>query len=82
MMYSWTYAFNRADPESIRQAREALHESDRLILKLGGVPWKPGVYGQKLILDTMEPNTRSLMMKIRKLLDPNSIMNPGNWESQ
>lgn len=82
MMYSWTYAFNRADPATIRQAREALHESDRLILELGGVPWKPGVYAQKLIVDNMEPNTRSLMMKIKELLDPNGIMNPGNWEVQ
>jgi glycolate oxidase len=82
MMFSWTYAFNRADPESIRHARQALHESDELILKLGGVPWKPGVHAQKLILDTMEPNTLRLMMKIKEALDPNGIMNPGNWEVQ
>jgi glycolate oxidase len=81
MMYSWTYAFNRADPATIRQAKEALHESDRLILELGGIPWKPGVYAQGLMMEHMDPNTRSLMMKLKKLLDPNGIMNPGNWEA-
>jgi glycolate oxidase len=80
MMFAWTYAFNRADPESIKQAREALHETDDLVLELGGVIWKPGTYGQKLLLDRLDPGARELMRKIKKLLDPNGIMNPGNWE--
>jgi len=80
MMFSWTYAFNRADPETIRQAREALHESDDLALELGGAIWKPGLYGQKLVMERMDPNTLDLMKKVKQLLDPNGIMNPGNWE--
>ena len=80
MMFSWTYAFNRADAETIRQAREALHESDDLALELGGTIWKPGLYGQKLLMERMDPNTLGLMKKVKQLLDPNGIMNPGNWE--
>lgn len=80
MMFSWTYAFNRADPESIKASREALHETDDLVLELGGAIWKPGVYGQKLVIERMDPNTLNLMKKVKKLLDPNGIMNPGNWE--
>jgi glycolate oxidase len=80
MMFSWTYAFNRADAETIRQAREALHETDALALELGGTIWKPGLYGQKLLKERFDPNTLDLMGKIKQLLDPNGIMNPGNWE--
>ena len=80
MMFAWTYAFSRADPESIRQAREGLHETDELALELGGTLWKPGLYGQKLVMDRLDPNTRNLMKKVKQLLDPNGIMNPGNWE--
>ncbi len=80
MMFAWTYAFNRADPATVIQAREALHETDRLVMELGGVIWKPGTYGQELLLQRLDPATRELMVKIRKLLDPNGIMNPGNWE--
>jgi FAD/FMN-containing dehydrogenase len=80
MMFSWTYAFNRADADSIRHAREALHETDGLVLELGGTIWKPGLYGQKLLKKRLDPNTLELMGKIKQLLDPNGIMNPENWE--
>ncbi len=80
MMFSWTYAFNRADPETIKHAKEALHETDDLALELGGTIWKPGLYGQKLVMERLNPGTLNLMKKVRQLLDPNGIMNPGNWE--
>jgi len=80
MMFAWTYAFNRADPATIDGARNALHETDRLVMELGGVIWKPGTYGQKLVLERLDPNTRELMKKIKGFLDPKGIMNPGNWE--
>jgi glycolate oxidase len=28
----------------------------------------------------MEPGTYALMKRVREVLDPNGIMNPGNWE--
>jgi glycolate oxidase len=31
-------------------------------------------------MERMDPNTLKLMTDIKKLLDPNGIMNPGNWE--
>ena len=80
MMFSWSYAFNRADDDTVRHAREALHETDSLVMDLGGVIWKPAVFGQELMMKKMDPNTLKLMKKVKTLLDPNNIMNPGNWE--
>jgi glycolate oxidase len=80
MMFSWSYAFNRADNETVRHAREALHETDEMVMELGGTIWKPAVFGQKLMMEKMDPTTLQLMKKVKNLLDPNGIMNPGNWE--
>jgi len=54
MMFSWTFAFNRADPETIEHAKTALHETDDPVLELGGTIWKPGLYGQKLVMEPHE----------------------------
>jgi FAD/FMN-containing dehydrogenase len=80
MMFSFSFPFNRADGESMERAREALHDSYLATIELGGIPWKPELIAQKIILERMDKNAVELMNQIRALLDPNGIMNPGNWE--
>jgi glycolate oxidase len=80
VMLAYSYAFNRAYEEEAERARGALDDTNRLTLELGGVVWKPELPAQKLILEKMDANTRQLMDRIKKTLDPNNIMNPGNWE--
>ncbi|MHA1687752.1 MAG: FAD-binding oxidoreductase [Promethearchaeota archaeon] len=80
IMFFISYSFNRADPNDIANARHALHETNVEVLKLGGIPWKPELKAQKMIMKKMDPNYLKLFQSIRKLLDPNNIMNPGNWE--
>ncbi len=80
MMFSWSYAFNRADQDTITHARNALHETDDLVMEMNTTIWKPAVYGQNLMMSRMDPATKALMKKVKTLLDPNNIMNPGNWE--
>lgn len=76
----FSYSFNRADPKDMENARNALHETNKLALELGGIPWKSELEGQKLILEKMDTNYKKLFCMIRNTLDPNKIMNPGNWE--
>ena len=47
---------------------------------MGGIPWKAEAPAQKEILKQMDPGTAALMDRLRNTLDPNRIMNPGNWE--
>jgi FAD/FMN-containing dehydrogenase len=81
VMLAYSYSFNRAIEEEAERARGALDETNRLTLELGGVVWKPELPAQKQILERMDANTRKLMDRIKKTLDPNNIMNPGNWEA-
>ncbi len=81
MMFFNAYAFNRADEDNMRRSALALEETNRSALELGGIPWKTEVPGQRDILKRMDPGTIELMKRIKSLLDPRGIMNPGNWEA-
>ena len=80
MMFSISFAFNRADPAMMGRVKEALDEATAFALEMGGIPWKPNFREQKMTLEKMDPNTRKLLLMIKKNLDPQGIMNPGNWE--
>ena len=64
------------------RAKKALDEAAEFSLDQGGVIWKPNIDEQKMMMARMDPNTLRLMGKIKELLDPNGIMNPGNWEAK
>ena len=80
MMFSFGYPFNRADPENVEKTKSALHDTNMASLDVGGVPWKPEAPAQKMVMEKMDKNTLELMNRIKKVMDPNGIMNPGNWE--
>jgi len=80
MMFFFAYPFNRADEADVERARKALEETNRVVLDMGGIPWKAEAPAQKQIIQKMDPKTFDLMNRIRGVLDPQGIMNPGNWE--
>lgn len=82
MMFFYAYAFNRADPSDVGRAQKALEATNRAVVEMGGIPWKAEAPAQKEIIRKMDPNMFELMNRIRAVLDPKGIMNPGNWEVQ
>jgi len=80
MMFAYAYAFNRADDSDLKKVQGALEDTNREVLKLGGIPWKAEAPAQKQIIKQMDPGMFDLMNRIRTTLDPKGIMNPGNWE--
>jgi len=80
MMFSISFAFNRNDPDMMKRVEKALDEAMIFALDMGGIPWKPNFKEQKLTMQRMEPNALRLLQMIKKNLDPQGIMNPGNWE--
>ena len=80
MMFSISFAFNRADSAMMERVKHALDEATQFALEMGGIPWKPNFSEQKMTMKKMDPNTLELLRMIKKNLDPQGIMNPGNWE--
>jgi glycolate oxidase len=80
MMFFFAYAFNRADDDDVRRASLALEATNEAALSMGGIPWKAEQPAQCQIIEKMDTETFALMERIRGVLDPNRIMNPGNWE--
>ncbi len=80
MMFSISFAFNRNDPAMMERVERALDEAMTFALDMGGVPWKPNFKEQKMVMQRMEPNALNLLLMIKNHLDPQGIMNPGNWE--
>ncbi|MCK4791261.1 MAG: FAD-binding oxidoreductase [Desulfobacteraceae bacterium] len=80
MMFFYAYAFNRADEADVKRAQQALEDTNAMVLEMGGIPWKAEAPAQKQIINKMHPPTYELMNRIRAVLDPKGIMNPGNWE--
>ncbi len=80
MMFGFSFTFNRADPDMMDRVRKALQEVSDYALVVGGVFWKPTIEEQRMAIEKMDPNTWNLMKMIKKNLDPDGIMNPGNWE--
>jgi glycolate oxidase len=80
VMFGFNYSFNRSDEAEMERTRKALEESNRLTYELGGIVWKGEVAAQRLALERMDPATARLIERIKRSLDPNGIMNPGNWD--
>ncbi len=70
--------FNKNDPDDIKTARKILKEIHDKVQKLDGVVmYKPPLWAVKFYKDKTLPSTTELINKIKKVLDPNNIMNPG-----
>ncbi|MBW1681771.1 MAG: FAD-binding oxidoreductase [Deltaproteobacteria bacterium] len=80
MMFSISFAFNRADAAMMERVKKALDEATEFALEKGGIPWKPNYKEQRMTLEKLDPNTLKLLQMVKRNLDPNGIMNPGNWE--
>ncbi|NVM27746.1 MAG: FAD-binding oxidoreductase [Candidatus Helarchaeota archaeon] len=70
--------FNKNDPEDVENARKILKEIHEAVEPLGGVVmYKPPTWAVQTYKDKTLPATRELIEKIRRVLDPNRILNPG-----
>ena len=69
--------FNKSDSNEMKQVREMCNELVDVVLDVGGVPYKVPAWAAKKVFAVADPNFVDIMKKVKNLLDPNGIMNPG-----
>lgn len=69
--------FRKNDPEHRKLVREVNEKMVEVALSLGYIPYKPPVWVWGKFLERVDPVYRQTLEKIKKMLDPNDIMNPG-----
>ncbi|MEM2142312.1 MAG: FAD-binding oxidoreductase [Candidatus Thorarchaeota archaeon] len=67
------------DQATVERVRRCNEEILDLALSLGAIPYKTPVWAAKRLQSLMDPGYVALVRRVRDLLDPNHIMNPGRW---
>jgi FAD/FMN-containing dehydrogenase len=62
--------------ERVRRCNEELLE---MALSLGAIPYKTPVWSAKKLHEHIDPGYIKLVKRVKTMLDPNNIMNPGRW---
>ncbi|MFQ5709734.1 MAG: FAD-binding oxidoreductase, partial [bacterium] len=71
--------FDKADKERVRRVKRLNEELSDLVLELGFFPYKTPPWVVRRHRDKIDANYLNLLEKVRNLIDPNQIMNPGKW---
>jgi glycolate oxidase len=75
----WLLPYDKGNPEDVARIRDVSAEQLRMILETGYMPYKTPVWAMKELKKQMDPNLLALQRRIKQMLDPNDILNPGRW---
>lgn len=69
--------FDSSNQEEIDRVKIALKEVCKVVLDIGGVPYKMAPWAAKIVWNKADPSFYKLIKRVKNMLDPNNIMNPG-----
>jgi FAD/FMN-containing dehydrogenase len=75
----WLLPFNKEDPEYVQKIRELCSDQLEMVLKAGYIPYKTPVWAIRKLEERADPHWVNLHRRVKAMLDPNNIMNPGRW---
>jgi len=71
--------FNRSDPDEVERVRKCMREVAIVVLDCGFIPYKAPYWVVEEMMRRGDPNWVELLGRVKRMLDPNNIMNPGRY---
>src|SRR5438309_4124788 len=71
--------FDKADPAEVSRVREVMGKLADAVLDHDYVPYKPSADAARRIRSRAHPGFVLLLDRVRDMLDPDRLMNPGRW---
>lgn len=71
--------YNKGDPDESERAKKCIREILIATLDTGFVPYKASRLAVEEIMKRSDPNWVELLKRVKNMLDPNDIMNPGRY---
>ena len=75
----WMLPYDKGDHEMVDRIMKCCDEQLDLILENGYIPYKTPFWAVRKIEERASPEWLALHRRIKNLLDPNNILNPGRW---
>jgi FAD/FMN-containing dehydrogenase len=75
----WLLPFDKGDPEMIRRISALYDDQLDMIIDAGYIPYKTPVWAVRKLEERVSPEWIKLHRRVKEMLDPNNIMNPGRW---
>ncbi len=75
----WMLPYDKGDPEMVKRVEALCSEQLELVLDMGFIPYKTPVWAIRKLEERADPNWVKLHRRIKEMLDPNNILNPGRW---
>jgi glycolate oxidase len=77
----WMLPYDKGDPALVQRIRDLCDEQLDLVLETGFIPYKTPVWAVRRLEKLVGRDWLKLHRKVKSMLDPNNIMNPGRWGS-
>lgn len=75
----WMLPYDKEDPELVKRINDLCAEQLDLILEMGYMPYKTPVWAVRKLEERVGPDWLKLHRRVKEMLDPNNIFNPGRW---
>jgi len=75
----WLLPFNKENPDEMKRLNALCADQLDTVLKTGYIPYKTPIWAIRKLEKMASPEWVELMRRVKKMLDPNNIMNPGRW---